>query len=312
MLKVLKKVLIAILIIVLLLSIGFSIFMGKEVFKGFTNIMPVEETIKNAKTYQKYFDAFAEDKFVEELNIPSSKYNHKIPALLVRKPGNKNIAVLVHGLGGTKTSMPHIMRIFLNLGYDVIAIDERNSGDNKALYNTFGVLESFDVLDAIKTAKTKIDDDGKIVLWGESYGGATAAIAAGRDDSDIDYLILESPVSDFNEMLDSELKEIEKSQGIPFSYMKWTGNIYTKFKLHFTYNDINACEWIKDVSVPVLITNSDIDKVTPPHMGEDLYNAISHDRKKLYTAKGFEHTEFPKKEEEEYKNLVNNFLEAYK
>ena len=46
-------------------------------------------------------------------------------------------------------------------------------------------------------------------------------------------------------------------------------------------------------------------------MGEDLYNAISHDRKKLFTAKGFEHTEFPKKEEE-YKNLVNNFLEEYK
>lgn len=312
MLKVLKKILIAILIIIILLTIGFSIFMGREVFKGFTNIMPAEETIKNAKTYQKYFDAFAKDKVVEQLNIPSSKYDHQIPALFIKKPGNKNIAVLVHGLGGTKTSIPHIMSIFLDLGYDVIAIDQRNSGDNKAPYNTFGVLESFDVLDAVKTAKTKIDDDGKIALWGESYGGATAAIAAGRDDSDIDYLILESPVSDSNELLDPELKKIEKSQGIPFSYMKWTGNFYTKFKLHFTFSDINACAWIKDVSVPVLITNSDTDKVTKPHMAEDLYNAVSHNRKKLFTAKGFEHTEFPKKEEEEYKNLINEFLEKYK
>ncbi|WP_019132207.1 alpha/beta hydrolase [Peptoniphilus obesi] len=310
--KKVKKILLIVFIIILIFTLGFSVFVAKEVFNGFTDIIPRQDTLKFAKGYEKEFKDFAREKDVEYIEIQSSKYEHKIPAILVKNPGNKNIAVLVHGLGGTKTSLPHIMDVFLDLGYDVLAIDQRNSGDNKALYNTFGVLESFDILDAVKTAKSKIDKNGKIILWGESYGGASVAIAAGRDDSNIDYLILESPVDDSNEMLDDKLFEIEKSQKIPASFMKFTSNLYTIFKLHFSYNDINASKWMSDVSVPVLITNSDKDELSPTYMGENLYRAVKHDRKKIYTAKSFGHTEFPKKDREEYKNLILEFLENYR
>ena len=309
--KKVKKLGIVLVILLVLGGIGFSIFMGKEVFDGFTNTIPREETLKYAETYAGVFDVFAQGKDLEELVIPSRQKDHTIPGILIKKPGNKNMAVLIHGLGGTKTSMPQIMDIFLNLGYNVLAIDQRNSGDNQAPYNTFGVLESLDILDAIQVAKNKMEEGGKLVLWGESYGGASAAMAAGRDDSKIDALILESPLADSNDMLDQELKKIEKNQGIPVAYMRWTGDLYTRYKLHFSLEDINACKWIQKASVPVLITNADQDKVTPIHMGEDLYKAIPHDKKQIYTAKGFGHTEFPKEEGEAYQKLVENFLKAY-
>ena len=92
--------------------------------------------------------------------------------------------------------------------------------------------------------------------------------------------------------------------------MRWTGNLYTQYKLHFSFKDINACKWIQKVSVPVLITNADQDKVTPTHMGEDLYKAIPHHKKQLYTAKGFGHTEFPKEEKEAYQDLLVKFLQT--
>lgn len=111
-------------------------------------------------------------------------------------------------------------------------------------------------------------------------------------------------------MLDQELKKIEKNQGIPLAYMRWTGDLYTRYKLHFSLKDINACQWIHQVTVPVLITNSDQDQVTPPYMGEDLYRAIPHDKKQLYTAQGFGHTEFPQKERETYQRQIEDFLQA--
>ena len=95
------------------------------------------------------------------------------------------------------------------------------------------------------------------------------------------------------------------------AFMRWTGDLYTRYKLHFSLEDVNACKWIQKVSVPVLITNGDQDKVTPTHMGEDLYKAIPHVKKQIYTAKGFGHTEFPKEEGEAYQKLVENFLKAY-
>lgn len=308
--KKVKKLGILLVALVVLGGLGFSIFMGKQVFDGFSNAISREETLRYAKDYEEAFDQFAQGKDLEDLAIPSRQKDHTIPGILIKKPGNKNMAVLVHGLGGTKTSLARIMDIFLDLGYNVLAIDQRNSGDNQAPYNTFGVLESLDILDAVQVAENKMDDGGKLVLWGESYGGASAAIAAGRDDSKIDALILESPLADSNDMLDQELKKIEKNQGIPLAYMRWTSDLYTRSKLHFSFKDINACKWIHQVTVPVFISNSDQDQVTPPYMGEDLYQAIPHDKKRLYTAQGFGHTEFPQKERETYQRQIEDFLQA--
>lgn len=307
-----KKIGLIVLAILLAIFIAFTLFIGSQVFNGFTNMVSREETLKNSQSYEQTFDDFAREKEIHYIEFPSSKYKHNIPAIMVNKAGNKNMAVLVHGMGGTGKSLTHIMDMFLNLGYDVLAIDQRNSGNNQAPYNTFGVLESYDVLDAVDIAKSKISDDGKIVLWGESYGGASSAIAAGRNDKNIDYLILESPLADSNIFLDKELNEIEEKQGLPASYMKFAGNIYTNLKLHFSFKDIDARQYIKNVSKPVLITNSDEDIVTPPYMGESLYEAIKHDNKEIFTAKGFKHAEFPRKENDEYKNIVANFLNKYK
>lgn len=307
-----KKLIITILAILLAIFIGFTLFIGSQVFNGFTNMVSREETLIDEQSYEQEFEYFAKGKDVHYITFPSSKYRHNIPAIMVNQAGNKNMAVLVHGMGGTGKSLAHIMDMFLNLGYNVLAIDQRNSGNNQAPYNTFGVLESYDILDAIDIAKKEIGEDGKIVLWGESYGGASSAIAAGRNDENIDYLILESPLADSNEFLDKELGEIEQEQGIPASYMRFAGNIYTFLKLHFSFADIDASKFIKNVEKPVLITNADEDTVTPPHMGESLYKAITHNKKEIFTAKGYKHAEFPRKESDEYKNIVANFLNEYK
>ena len=57
------------------------------------------------------------------------------------------------------------------------------------------------------------------------FGGATAGLAAGYEDTakDIDFLILDCPVSSMEYMIEQEMKSMDT--GIPVSYMTWCGNI---------------------------------------------------------------------------------------
>lgn len=68
-------------------------------------------------------------------------------------------------MGGTKKSVTHVMEILLKLGYNTISIDQRNSGENMADYNSFGILESYDALDAVNYARKLVGEDNKLLLW---------------------------------------------------------------------------------------------------------------------------------------------------
>lgn len=290
--------------------IGMTIFIGHQIVAGYTNAMPRETTIENSKHFLIGYSDLVKKYKVENLSIPSTYDSHKVPAFLAKKDGNNNIAILVHGMGGTKETTYSVAQMFLDLGYDTLAIDQRNSGENMADENTFGYKESFDVLDAINYASELSQYDKKL-LWGESYGGLTSVIAAGRDDSKIDYLILDCPVSDGGFFTKEIYKEVSSEQGIPIAYMEFSEKIMSKIKLGFTVGDTDASEWIKNADVPVLIFNSKVDTVTPEYMGERLYNAISHNKKEIFTSETSPHVEIRVLEKDEYIKEIKNFLDLY-
>lgn len=309
--KFFKFLLFIILFVLIGGGIAFSGFIGVSVFDGFTNAYSREDTKKNVKEFEMELDIAKSYFDLEEISIPSTKEEHTIPALHIKEDGNENIALLVHGMGGTKETVLSPASIFLELGYDVIAIDQRNSGDNMAPYNTFGVLESYDILDGINYAKDIVGKNGKVILWGESYGGASSAIALGRDESNVDYMILDCPVSNGKEFLEDILQEIEEEQKIPVDYMMFTGNIVTKFRLGFSFDDFVATKWLENTNTPTLIFNSKVDTVTPEKMGIELYEAIPHDKKILVTSETSPHVEIHLLERDLYKNSLMEFLEKY-
>lgn len=305
--KVIRNILLGLLVLLIIGAIGISIFIGKVVFDGYTNVVSREETIKNSQEFKKDYDDLVKNYNLEKIEIEGQDLDHIVPAIFAKKPGNKNIAVLVHGMGGTKETVSPIMKTFIDLGYDVIAYDQRNSGENMADYNTSGVLEAKDTRAVIDYIREKYQDE-KLVLWGESYGGLTSIIAAEKDETNIDYLILESPVSNGFDMIENVMKDISKEQGIPLDYMITTGNLYSKAKLGISFSDMDGSDYMKNITIPVLITNSDIDKVTPPYMAEDLYKAKSDGKKELITVKGYKHASYPYMDREGYKKIVKDFL----
>ncbi len=309
-----KNILHVLLIIIIISIIVLTYFTGKSVFEGIVNPVTREQSIKNIELFRDEYNNFEKSNDVEHLKILSTEFGHNIPAIYVTRDGNKNIAVLIHGMGGTKESLSHIANIFLDLGYNCIIYDQRNSGENMANYSTYGIFESYDALDVLNFSKSKIDGDGKVLLYGESYGGATALITASRDDENIDYLVLDSPVADFYEIIDQIFDKVVKEENIPKGFLKFSGNLYTRLKLGFGFDKINSADWIKGKKFksPVLIINSKADEVTPYHMGKEIYDSISGNKKELHTEKSYKHIEFAIKNPIGYKKVISDFLLKYK
>ena len=312
--KIFKIILSAFLVVALIGIIGTCYFTGISVFNSSMQLVTNEDTSSDYSDYLEEngidLEEFNEMYNVEKIEIQSTLDNHKIPAdyMLANNEKNNDTVVLVHGLGGNRLSVYPVAKLFLENGYNVIAYDQRSSGENTAKYTTCGYLESKDLLDYVSYINNIIDKDKNIIVWGTSFGGATVGTALGDSKADeyIDYAILDCPVSNFEYMIKEEMKEM--NIGIPISFMLCMGNITTKLKLGFSYDDMNVCNYIKDTKVPVLIINSKADEVTPYFMGEDLYNAINSENKKLFTVEDSEHANIFFDYYDKYKEEVLEFI----
>lgn len=295
-----------------------SVFTGQAVFNGSMQMVTNERTslAKMAGYLEERgfsLDTFRSRYYVESISIASTFQGHEIPADLISPDGNANedTIVMVHGMGGNRLSVYPIAEMFLNRGYNVLAIDQRSSGENKAPYTTYGYYESNDVSDCVNYVRAIIDEDKQVGLWGMSFGGATVGIYLGASEANelVDFAILDSPISNMRYMLSSSMAEM--NIGIPMWYLLLTGDLTTRAKLRFSYEDANVSSHLGKTDVPILIINSRADVVTPFFMGEELYSAISHNDKRLYSVEDSLHGQVFDDYREDYERIVFDFIHKY-
>lgn len=293
------------------------VMVGLASFDGMTRLTTNEETAldRDGEVARMGVDpaAFRAAYQIEEISVPSTRDNRLIPADYISPDGNRDraTAVLVHGLGGNRLSVYHIAELFLELGYNVLAYDQRASGENTAQRNTFGYLESYDLLDCVAYVDGLLGAKKPLVVWGTSFGGATTATALGRDDSKIDAAFLDSPLSEARYLIENQLKLVEQERGTPAAFTMFTGNLALKLRLGFGVDDANAVKWIKNATTPVLIFHSRTDTVTPFWMGQALYDAIPGKEKQLAVYSNSPHSMIYENNRENYRDNIQAFLEKY-
>ena len=311
-----KIILSVILGLIIVLFVGMSNAIGQQVFSASTQLVTNEETRGvSDEFWEKYdldYESFSSNYKIEELEIASSFDEHIIPADYIyatefQNSKNHQTVILVHGLGDNRYHNYPMAEYFLENGYNVITYDQRSTNENEAEYTTFGYWEKYDLIDWVNYVEQQAPGQ-KVGVWGASFGGATAGLALGYEDTDkkIDFLILDSPVSSMKWMVEEEMRDLEI--GIPVSYMTLCGNIVNKLKLGFSYQDADVANAMKDVTTPVLIINSKSDTVTPYLMGVDIYEGLPENNREIWTVDDSEHCEIWLDYNQEYKDRVNSFL----
>ena len=229
----------------------------------------------------------------ETIEYTSSLDGHAIPATLLRTPADERHGwvVTVHGLGGTRASNAPFAQEFLARGYDVLTYDQRSSGRNTAPENTFGWWERHDLVDSIdhlRDAGLLIEGD-ELGVWGTSFGGITTALALALPGvpAQLDFVVLDSPVSSAHAMIRDELERTSvPAPGVLIPL----GDLATQARLGFSLEEADAPAQLESVGAlpPTLVIVGTADTLTPPAMGEEIAAAIGEEAE-VWVAEGSGH-----------------------
>ncbi|MBO1308822.1 alpha/beta fold hydrolase [Enterococcus sp. 669A] len=311
-----KKLIIGVSILmgsIVIAGLGASYYFGKLVVEGLfyqndgndtknNSLVQLEEwgydlEAFNAKYSGKDFNLEAEDGNTVPVTFFSTDDNE-----------NKDTAILIHGAGGDHVFVSPLAEMYLENGWNVLSFDTRGHGDNESPLVTFGYLERFDV-SAIVDYAEEITNNKKIVVHGQSMGGATAGMYAATEHAaeHTDAIIMDSPVYSMEEMFVGVWQEMEDTEDIPLPYIIACGNLYMKLNHGFTFKDVEITEQQKYNEVKTLVINSAQDDICSPEKVVALYDNVASADKELVTI-NTEHIKGIFDQKEEYETAVMQFL----
>jgi len=170
--------------------------------------------------------------------------------------------LFLHGNAGNISHRLDSIKLFNNLGLNILIIDYRGYGQSTGKPTETGTYQDAEAAWHYLTATRGIKEN-KIILFGRSLGGSVAAWLAGQHTPAA--LIVESSFSSVPSM----------GQRIyPF--------LPVRLLSRFQYN---TKEYVKEVNCPVLVAHSRDDDIIPYEEGRDIFNA-AHEPKKFLEMQG--------------------------
>jgi pimeloyl-ACP methyl ester carboxylesterase len=174
-----------------------------------------------------------------------------------------------HGNSGNISHRSYIITMCLREKLNVLVFDYSGFGKSENSPSQEIICQNgirmYDYL-----VNEKSIDKNKIVVWGESIGGAVATYIAAKRECGT--LVLLSTFSS----LDDVLLDYDTSMAIKFFVSTIKNYVRT----------LPNKEWITKIKCPIVIIHSDEDTTIPFCNSERLYSLISHDKKEFIKIKG--------------------------
>lgn len=267
-----------------------------------------DRNIKDSMIYQNY-DQSIKDMIDYLMAIPfenvyiESFDKKKMRAKLYLNEVSNKVAILCHGYRGTTyRDFCGGAREFIDMGYNVILIDERAHDSSAGHSITFGVKERKDVLKWIDFAKERFDNP-ELVLVGISMGAATVLNISNRIDNNIK-IIADCPYASIKELFIHHTKALKLPVFIIFPLLWMSALLFARANI----NDFDNYRSIKETTNPILIIHGTADKVVPYQMSQRLYETYQ-DKIQYALFEGAEHGESYLADKQRYQDIVKHFLE---
>ncbi|MBO5577924.1 MAG: alpha/beta hydrolase [Bacilli bacterium] len=178
----------------------------------------------------------------------------------IYKNNSDTVVIMFHGYRGTPCrDFSGGAYDMIQLGYNVILVDERGHKESKGHSITFGVKEKRDAKSWIEYAKKTFGEDKRIVLVGISMGGATVLLA-----SDLlkegDKVIADCPYTTPKEVISSTLQNNLKMNPKIFYPI---ANLVSIIFGHANLNKDDAEEHVKNSKAKIMIIHGEEDTLVP-------------------------------------------------
>ena len=267
-----------------------------------------DRNLKESVIYQNYEPKIKE--MIDYLmaipfkNIYIKSFDNKnLRAKLYINEQSRKVAILCHGYRGTSyRDFCGGAREFIDMGYNVILIDERAHDSSAGHSITFGVKERKDVLKWIDFANERFNNP-ELVLVGISMGAATVLNISNQIDNDIK-IVADCPYASIKELFIHHTRALKLPVFIIYPLL-W---ISALFFAHANINDFDNYRSIKESANPILIIHGTADKVVPYQMSQRLYETYQ-DKIQYALFEGAEHGESYLADKQRYQDVVKHFLE---
>jgi uncharacterized protein len=230
----------------------------------------------------------------EDIQI-TTKDNVNLDAWFVPAKDNdqigKSVILFCHGNGGNIGNRVSYLPIFRDLGLSTFLFDYRGYGKSEGKPTEAGTYADVEAAWQYLTQERKIPPQ-KIIIYGESLGGAIAAYIAQLTSQDLKNnaggLVLASTFTSISD---------RASELYPF--------LPIRLLSRFSYNSL---ERLPSIKIPVLIIHSTEDEIIPFHHSDRNF-AAANQPKKLVKLRGDHNSGFLDSLET-YRNGLNEFIQS--
>jgi pimeloyl-ACP methyl ester carboxylesterase len=234
-------------------------------------------------------------------------------------PSNPVALCLVHGGGQDRRAWLRHCGFFSREGYSCLLFDFSGHGNSDGAGRGFsyGVKENIDVSAAVRYLKT-VKGFEKVVVIGTSVGGAAGIIAAAND-TNIDGVIAENPVSNAYEFALEHLKKMLAIYGVPRAvsgillqpFYKLVSSIFLIRIGSFPFVYRSPADLISQISPrPVLLMHGTNDDIVSYEHSQVLFNR-AQEPKHLWLAAEAWHCALYDKYPNDFKSQFRTFMSSH-
>jgi len=201
----------------------------------------------------------------------------------------------LHGNAGNITGHYEFIRWLPAAGFNVLTFDYRGYGRSSGRVTREGTVR--DALAALDYLRGRADiDAGRICLFGQSVGGAVAAVVTARRKAEVRCVVIDSAFTSYRRIVRHHVR----SQPLLLVLGWWFPRTI--------HDGLDAIDAVAEIApVPVLFMHGEQDRIVPAVMSRELYQAAREPRQ-LWLIEGMDHTEVWWARPREAQQRVGGFL----
>ncbi len=217
---------------------------------------------------------------------------------------SENTVVISHGITSNIYGSLKYLKLYTDLGFNVVIYDHRNHGRSGGTETTYGYYERDDLELFVHWVKDKFPH-GAVGTHGESMGGAIVLLHQAKYHSS-DFLVVDCSYS----RLEKVFREVNIQDGYEFvNIVTPFASIISKFFGTGSYKEIDPIDAVAQIERPIFFIHGEDDTYVYKEHSRDNFAAKQLGYKKIYFAKDSDHGMSIICDRENYKKEMIKYLD---
>lgn len=232
-------------------------------------------TVDSKHTFRRDDDAVEN---VHRERIEYTHYSYQRHIYPFQEFGYETCLVYLHSHGSNRAEGLHLLSACGDLGVSLCLFDFGGSGYSGGKYTSLGIKEAGECKVIIDELKLKYGHR-RFILWGRSMGAVTAIIYASECPEDLDFLVLDSPFADLEELL-KELVDKHFFLGEVFiGFFLYMFGDDIKKRIGFDISELKPVEFCPRITTNLAFVLACNDHMVGQKNIKEMYDACSSTRK---------------------------------